>query len=214
MRQRGWIVEGVEVSVNSDPIRDFPVYRGEFPSLPNGEARFDAITAWAVLEHVHDPMAHFVKAGKLLVPGGRFVFLVTNLMSIGSRYLYKEDVPRHLYFYSEPAVERYLARAGLTLINRDYSGSIYQLTPYGCLWLYLLSLAGRCPDWNFLDTATKQFQEWRRRRGRIAVTLAGLVRHPGVLLTALDLVVAPLIARLEMWRRRYGVVTYVAAKER
>jgi SAM-dependent methyltransferase len=214
MRQRGWLVEGVEVSPNSSPIDDFPVYRGEFPSLPHCGSRYDAITAWAVLEHVHDPMAHFVKAGELLRPGGRFVFLVTNLASIGSRYLYQEDVPRHLYFYTEAAVEKYLAHAGLTLHGVNYGNSIYRITPYGCLWLYLLRLTGRRPDWIFLDTARKQVQEWAHKRQEVRHALAAVLHHPGILLTALDLMVAPIIGQIEIWRRRYGIVTYVATKPR
>jgi 2-polyprenyl-3-methyl-5-hydroxy-6-metoxy-1,4-benzoquinol methylase len=63
MRRLGWKVEGVEVSSNAKLITDFKVYRQEFKDIPISEPRYDVITAWAVLEHVHDPMAYFKKAG-------------------------------------------------------------------------------------------------------------------------------------------------------
>src|SRR3546814_5417313 len=66
---------------------------------------YDVITAWAVLEHVHDPMSYFMKAASTIQSGGYFVFLVTNFDSISSRSLFREDVPRHLYFFSKPRSE-------------------------------------------------------------------------------------------------------------
>ena len=71
MKRLGWRVEGVEIGSNANPIADFPVYRTAFSELPLGGPHYDAITAWAVLEHVHDPMAYFIKAGELLKPGGQ-----------------------------------------------------------------------------------------------------------------------------------------------
>src|ERR1700752_3944772 len=94
MRELGWQVEGVEVSANSRTIDDLEIYRQAFPEIAVNNSRYDAITAWAVLEHVHDPMAHFRKVGVTLKPGGVFVFLVTNFESISSRGLFREDVPR------------------------------------------------------------------------------------------------------------------------
>ncbi len=108
MRDRGWQVEGVEVSPNSRPITDFPSYTQDFTQIPVHEPRYDAVTAWAVLEHVHDPMSYFQKASQVLRPGGVMVFLVTNFSSISSRSLFLEEVPRHLYFFTEKTVRSYL----------------------------------------------------------------------------------------------------------
>ena len=57
MRARGWHVEGVEVSASSQPITDFKVHPQQLPDIPVNQPTYDALTAWAVLEHVHDPMA-------------------------------------------------------------------------------------------------------------------------------------------------------------
>src|SRR6184192_2944133 len=59
MAARGWSVEGEEVSQSASPIRDFVVYSQPFPDIPVEMPTYDAVTAWAVLEHVHHPMAYF-----------------------------------------------------------------------------------------------------------------------------------------------------------
>src|SRR5690606_32591194 len=70
MRERGWTVEGVEVSEAAGIITDFPVHRRPLPEVDAPAESFDAITAWAVIEHVHDPRAYFETAARLLKPGG------------------------------------------------------------------------------------------------------------------------------------------------
>src|SRR5215469_18187139 len=95
MQRHHWSVEGIEVSATSQRITDFPVYSVPFPEIPIIEPRYDVVTAWAVLEHVHDPGAYFRKVAQVLRPGGIFVFNVPNFGSVTSRHLFREDVPRH-----------------------------------------------------------------------------------------------------------------------
>jgi hypothetical protein len=66
-----------------------------------------------VLVNLHDPAAHFRAAGRLLRAGGNFVFLVTNFASTFPRNLLRQDVPRHLYFFCQGTVERYVELGGL-----------------------------------------------------------------------------------------------------
>lgn len=207
MQSRGWEVEGVEPFAET---RDagFPVHRIGFPEFPETGAPYDAITAWAVIEHVHDPRAHFAKAGRLLKPGGRFVFLVTNFHSLASRRLFAEDVPRHLYFFTEPAVRRYLEGAGLSLLRADYSNRIYSLPPRHWLQWALRRAVGRPFEWPLPPT----YAEWVERSGR-ARGLGSLLRYcAGSPLSVVDRVLLPLVERVQIWRRTYGIVTYVAGK--
>ncbi|HEX8096791.1 MAG TPA: class I SAM-dependent methyltransferase, partial [Pyrinomonadaceae bacterium] len=137
MLGRGWEVEGVEVSPNARAISDFKVYTEEFARIPVRGPRYDVLTAWAVLEHVHDPVSYFKKASEVLKPGGVFMFLVTNFASLSSRALFREDVPRHLYFYTEETVGRYLALSGLELVRADYGNELYEMRPVGWLRYYV-----------------------------------------------------------------------------
>ena len=105
MMARGWDVEGVEVSEVSERISDFRVYSEEFQNIPVNEPTYDAVTAWSVLEHVHNPMAYFRKASEVTKAGGLLVFQVPNFNSLASRRLFLEDVPRHLYFFRKRRYE-------------------------------------------------------------------------------------------------------------
>ena len=94
---------------------------------------FDLITAWALLEHVHTPSDYFSVVSKVLKPGGKFVFLVTNSESLYGRYAYKEDVPRHLYHFSERSLNGYAKKHGLTLDRIDYDGRFWDGTGRGVI---------------------------------------------------------------------------------
>lgn len=210
MRQLGWQVEGVEVSDNALQIDDFPVYRCEFDQIPVDEPRYDAVTAWAVLEHVHDPKAYFRKAAEVLKSGGRFVFLVTNFKSISSRYLFREDLPRHLYFFTEETVRRYLEENGLYLARVDYSDKIYSMIPENWLRFYVYKYLLRRPmRWE--DTAEPRL-EYLARHGwpnNFRFNLLYALTHP---FTVVERRLARLVGKWQIWRRTYGVVTYVAEK--
>ncbi len=70
--------------------------------LPN-EIRFDVITLWHVLEHVHDLTATIEILRKKLIDKGTLIVAVPNVNSWDAQH-YKEnwaayDVPRHLYHF-------------------------------------------------------------------------------------------------------------------
>jgi 2-polyprenyl-3-methyl-5-hydroxy-6-metoxy-1,4-benzoquinol methylase len=68
------------------------------------EGRFDAITLWHVLEHVHDVKKYIQTFKKLLTDSGKLLIAVPNYTSYDAEK-YKEywaayDVPRHLYHFT------------------------------------------------------------------------------------------------------------------
>ena len=209
MRERGWQVEGVEIGHNAREITDFPVYRCELPDIPIHTPRYDAITAWAVLEHVHDPMAYFRKAGHLLQPGGRFVFLVTDFESLPSRRLFREDVPRHLYFFSEATVRAYLEAAGLRLLRADRHNRIFEMRPVNWLRHYLFNaLLGRELRWQDLPETPGEY--YRRVGGAgLGAKMGYALMHPFAIL---DRILMPVFEVLASPKLTCGIVTYVATK--
>jgi SAM-dependent methyltransferase len=213
MMKEGWVAEGVEVSSNSRAITDFPVYRVPFPDIPRREPYYDAITAWAVLEHVHDPMAYFAKSAQLLKRGGYLVFLVTNFNSISSRHLFLEDVPRHLYFYNEAVIKQYLQKNGLEFLRADYSNRIYEMRPTNWLYYYLARLKGDDLKFESLPEPQHKFFARQHLTGGLSASLSYvrylLTSHP---LAVIDRLLMPAIERLQIWTRRYGIVTFVARK--
>jgi SAM-dependent methyltransferase len=210
MRDKGWQVEGVEISANSKPIADFQVYRQDFSTLAINEPRYDAITAWAVLEHVHDPMAYFAKVGQLLKPGGLFVFLVTNFDSLSSKSLFREDPPRHLYFFTKATVKRYLERAGLEFVRADFNKRIYEMRPVGWLRYYLYRcFLGRALTWHDIPDGRAEFFARHQLPNNLVSNLRYALTHP---LALVDRILMPVYERIQLACRRYGIVTYVARK--
>jgi SAM-dependent methyltransferase len=210
MRARGWYVEGVEVADAADPITDFPVHRGEFPGVSLDAPSYDAITAWAVLEHVHDPGAHFRKVGRLLRPGGHFVFLVTNFDSISSRYLFLEDVPRHLYFFTQKTVSLYLELAGLKLERAVYGKSIYQMPPVNWMrYLVYRFIRRRRMDWTDIPPSRIDFLRRWELPSNLGTTFRYIWQYPGA---TIDRLLMPFYERFQILTRRYGIVTYVASQ--
>jgi SAM-dependent methyltransferase len=212
MKARGWTVEGVEVSAVSRPVSDFPVYAQPFPEIPFDEARYDAVTAWAVLEHVHDPMAHFRKAAQVLKKRGLFVFLVNNFRGVGSRHLFLEDVPRHLYFFSPATVEQYLARSGFELERTIFRGDIYNLPPRNWLHYFIRArVQKRKFCYEDIGLSWLGFLRENGLRASPASLLKFAYHHP---VSFLDRALLPIAAGAQMLRGTYGVVTYVARKAR
>lgn len=210
MAARGWDVEGVEVSEASQGISDFRVYRQQFQDIPVNEPSYDAVTAWAVLEHVHDPMAVFQKAARVIKPGGLFVFLVTNFQSVASRRLFCEDVPRHLYFFTRETVARYLKAAGFSLVKEQNGRDVYKMAPNH--WLSYMArtrLLGR--EYRFQDLPLTS-KEFRRARGLRKGFIAAVKYAAYSPLSVLDRMSWPVIEQAQVLRRNYGISTYVARK--
>lgn len=84
--------------------RGVPVVRGDF-----GGRKFEAVTFWAVLEHLVQPRAFLERAGSLLAPGGLCFVLVPNLGSLAMRWLgarYRYIYPQHLNYFSRATLTR------------------------------------------------------------------------------------------------------------
>jgi SAM-dependent methyltransferase len=210
MAAQGWEVEGVENSESSQRIADFRVYTEEFDKIPVPEARYDAVTAWAVLEHVHDPMAYFRKAGEAVKKGGLFVFLVPNFNSVASRHLFCEDVPRHLYFFTRETVKRYLQKTGFALEKEDNNRKIYKLAPYN--WLgYMLRTRVLKKEYKFRDAplTSKEFRSAHNLRPGFVTALKYAAYSPTMVV---DRMLWPVIETVQILRKTYGVSTYVGRK--
>lgn len=89
--------------------RGVPVRRGDFLAGGLCEASLDAITFWAVLEHLDRPREFVAKAASLLKPGGLCFILVPNFGSLALRLLgarYRYVYPQHLNYFSRGALLR------------------------------------------------------------------------------------------------------------
>ncbi len=210
MMARGWNVEGVEISKVAQQIRDFRVHTEEFQNISISEPTYDAVTAWAVLEHVHDPMAYFRKAAAVLKRDGLFIFLVPNFVSLASRRLFCEDVPRHIYFFTRETVRQYLETNGLRLEAEDNGRGIYKLAPNN--WLGYMAwwrLRGREYRYQDVPLTSKEFRRVRKLPAGLLTSLKYAAYSP---VSVVDRMLWPVIETAQILVKRYGVSTYVARK--
>jgi SAM-dependent methyltransferase len=210
MAARGWEVEGVEISQSSERIADFRVHTQEFQDIPVQGPTYDAVTAWAVLEHVHDPMTYFRKASAVVKKGGLFVFLVPNYQSVASRHLFCEDVPRHLYFFARGTVRQYLEKTGFRLEKENNGRGIYKLAPNN--WLaYMLRtrLLGKKYSYEDVPLTSKEFRQVNHLRSGLLTAVKYAAYSPA---SVIDRMLWPAIETGQILRKTYGVSTFVGRK--
>lgn len=106
-------------------------YQCALPEAELPKAYFDLVTSWAVMEYVHTPSKYFAMVSNVLKPGGKFVFLVTNSESFYGKYAFKEDIPRHLFHFSERSLKQYAKKNGFALDSIVYDERFWDGTGKG-----------------------------------------------------------------------------------
>jgi 2-polyprenyl-3-methyl-5-hydroxy-6-metoxy-1,4-benzoquinol methylase len=100
----------------SQPALEYAKSRGvkivneSFLDFDFGEKHFDAITFWAVMEHLTNPKQFLDKATSLLKRGGHCFILVPNMRSLAVRTLggkYRYILPEHLNYFTPRTLEKF-----------------------------------------------------------------------------------------------------------
>jgi hypothetical protein len=142
--------------------------------------------------------------------GGLFVFQVPNFNSLPSRHLFLEDVPRHLYFFSEKTVRRYLEKTGFALEKARFGGDIFTLPSCNWLTFYVKREIRRRPfTYADIPMARPEFFERHKLEPGILSTLKYALAQP---LTALDRALLPALTCIQILRKTYASSTYVARR--
>jgi 2-polyprenyl-3-methyl-5-hydroxy-6-metoxy-1,4-benzoquinol methylase len=123
---RGWDAYGCDTSAAWVAEARTRVDRQRFalggPDPSQFTGRFDLVTAWDVLEHVHDPLPFLRALSALTVPGGRVFIRTPNLVWIYPtyglrRHLFKEHLElgalNHVVYYTSATLRRALRGSGL-----------------------------------------------------------------------------------------------------
>jgi 2-polyprenyl-3-methyl-5-hydroxy-6-metoxy-1,4-benzoquinol methylase len=93
--------------------RGVPVRRGDFLQMDWAGRGFDAVTFWAVFEHLADPGTFLQKAAEILKPGGHCFVLVPNTRSLAVRLLgsrYRYVMREHLNYFDEDTLRTFVKR--------------------------------------------------------------------------------------------------------
>jgi SAM-dependent methyltransferase len=123
-RSRGWQVEGVELSDSTarwaNENLGLNTACGTIEDSPfNGEAAFDVVVAWHVIEHVQEPMNFLKIARERLRPGGLLALRTPNIRSVSARingWVWQwVGAPAHLSLFSPKSLGLATERAGFSV---------------------------------------------------------------------------------------------------
>jgi SAM-dependent methyltransferase len=132
MKNQGWEAEGVEISRKgidyARGVLSQAVHHGPLESLGFSENRFDAITAFYLIEHLPNPLSFLAECHRILKPGGLLLLRyphttpIKNLLRglrIKNR-LY--DLPAHLSDFAPPMIQKCLEQVGFTRCQHVIGG--------------------------------------------------------------------------------------------
>ncbi len=104
--------------------RGVPVRRGNFVEQEFRGRTFDAVTFWAVLEHLAEPKRFLEKAHAILAPGALCFVLVPNRQSLAVRWLgakHRYVYPQHLNYFSAQTLTRLCRDAGFEVVETRFT---------------------------------------------------------------------------------------------
>ncbi|MBU0489938.1 MAG: class I SAM-dependent methyltransferase [Bacteroidetes bacterium] len=85
------------------------------------DRKFDVVTMWHVLEHVHELKTRMETVRRILNPGGTVIIAVPNAESPDAQYYTEKwaayDVPRHIYHFSKKDITRLVETFGFDVVG-------------------------------------------------------------------------------------------------
>jgi 2-polyprenyl-3-methyl-5-hydroxy-6-metoxy-1,4-benzoquinol methylase len=131
MKNRGWTAHGIEIAEGPATFGKenlgLNIFQEDFLNWDtNISNKFDLITLWASIEHLHQPKETLEKIYKHLKPNGRMILstcrygLQAKIKGINWRYL---NVPEHLYYYSLNNIIQLSSSIGFKKIKHITYGS-------------------------------------------------------------------------------------------
>ncbi|MEN8150965.1 MAG: class I SAM-dependent methyltransferase, partial [Planctomycetota bacterium] len=117
-RERGWEVEGTELSAaaaRAAAERGIRIHVGDIDRLPLTPGSFDAVVSLECVEHVPDPPAFLATLAGLLRPGGGLFLTTPNYGALSRRLLGREWQPiagDHLCLFTPRSLAACVTRAG------------------------------------------------------------------------------------------------------
>jgi len=134
MHSKGWQVEGIEfseVAAQKARSKGYKVYHGALENAPNPDRRFDLITGWMVLEHLHEPILALKKLHDWSNDSGYLVVSVPNANSCEFSYFqnnwYALHIPNHLYHFTPETIRFVLEKSGWDVVKIYHQRTVSNL---------------------------------------------------------------------------------------
>jgi SAM-dependent methyltransferase len=142
MGKLGWNTHGVEFSSRPPNLFNQSIFYGDIADAPFEDHSFDVVTVWAVFEHVYDPRHILQQARRLLRPNGSIIILVPNFNSLPARFMYHDDVPRHVTMFTKKTLGNMLRQEGFTPESWQCGQDVYNGSTRGWLNFLVKRLGG------------------------------------------------------------------------
>ncbi len=138
MRENGWKVSGVEVSSKAGELMNnqFGVSIISPDEWLNSHEKYDVITCWHSLEHVHEPWIYLEKIRATLNHDGVLIVALPNYESTDAGKYGADwaayDTPRHLYHFTPSSLEK------IMFANEFLIDEIHRM-PFDAFYISILS---------------------------------------------------------------------------
>lgn len=149
-KQNGWKVTGIEPNPKAKDQASIKLKDQIHPDLDSLEKndRFDLITMFHVLEHIHELRKTVKKILKHLKSNGYIIIAVPNPVSFDAEIYGKNwagwDVPRHLYHFTPRSIEKFQEIFDLELVEQ-------KKMPFDSYYVSLLSEGYQAPNRSILS---------------------------------------------------------------
>ena len=121
MKKTGWNVQGVDVSEKARELvsNSFNLDVKSPLDWLNSDEKYDVITCWHSLEHIHEPWIYLDKIRTHLNPDGVLVVALPNYNSTDAKRYGSSwaayDTPRHLYHFTIESMEKIASLCGFSI---------------------------------------------------------------------------------------------------
>ena len=157
MKENHWNINGVDTSSKARKIanKKLNIKVMDPKDWINNKEKYDVITCWHSLEHVHEPWVYLDKIKKSLTLDGFLIVALPNYQSTDAK-IYKEfwaayDTPRHLYHFTIKSMNKTIKPHGLNI------ESIYRMNfdPF-----YVSMLSAKHMGKSFMSGLINGFKSW------------------------------------------------------
>lgn len=142
LQDDGWQVQGIEPAEEAARrahARGLDVHMGTLESAALPDSHFDAVFAWMVLEHLHDPRSVLQEVHRVLKPGGWFQVSVPNIgcwePRVFGKYWYALQLPTHLHHFSSKSLTALFEQSEFTVRGVVHQRNVNNLVGSAGLWL-------------------------------------------------------------------------------
>lgn len=142
LRESGWDVTGIEPAerpARRCRERGLHVHTGTLESVHLDSASFDAVFAWMVVEHLHDPAAALREMRRLLKPDGKLMFSVPNFACweprVFGRNWFSLQLPTHLHQFTPRTLRRLARQNGFRIESLIHQSNLNNVTGSVGIWL-------------------------------------------------------------------------------